>query len=103
MIKWLRGLFANDLAIDLGTSHTRIYSKGIGIVTNEPTVVAVARDHTGVRKVSAVGRSAKEMVGRTPTGLEAIRPTRGGVIADFESVSALLRFFIRNIQGNRGL
>lgn len=103
MFGWLTGFFANDLAIDLGTSYTRIFAKGQGIVTNEPTVVAVARDHTGSRKVSAVGRAAKEMLGRTPTGIDAIRPMRNGVIADFESVSAMLRSFIRTLHGNRSL
>ena len=103
MFGWLKGFFANDLAIDLGTSNTRIFAKGQGIVVNEPTVVAVARDHTGARKVSAVGRAAKEMLGRTPTGIEAIRPMRNGVIADFESVSAMLRSLIRELHGNRSL
>src|SRR5499427_5432730 len=103
MLKWLKGLFSNDLAIDLGTSNTRIFARGLNIVTNEPTVVAVARDHTGARKVSAVGRAAKEMLGRTPQGIEAIRPIRHGVIADFESVSAMLRYFIKSIQGSRAL
>ena len=103
MLKWIKGLLSNDLAIDLGTSYTRIWARGVGIVANEPTVVAVARDHTGSRRVSAVGQTAKEMLGRTPTGIEAIRPMRGGVIADFESVSAMLRFFMKQVQGNRGL
>ena len=103
MLSWLTGFLANDLAIDLGTSNTRIFARGQGIVINEPTVVAVARDHTGARRVSAVGREAKEMLGRTPTGIEAIRPMRNGVIADFESVSAMLRSFIRKIIGNRSL
>lgn len=103
MLKWLKGLISNDLGIDLGTSNIRIFAKGAGIVVNEPTVVAVARDHTGSRKVSAVGRSAKEMVGRTPAGIEAIRPMRNGVIADFESVSAMLRYFMKQVGGNRAL
>ncbi|MEQ8984567.1 MAG: rod shape-determining protein [Deltaproteobacteria bacterium] len=103
MFKWLKGFLSNDLAIDLGTSNTRIFARGEGIVANEPTVVAVARDHTGARKVSAVGTAAKEMLGRTPTGIEAIRPMRNGVIADFESVSAMLRYFIKKVQGNRSL
>ncbi len=103
MFKWFKGLLSNDLAIDLGTSNTRIIAKGAGLVINEPTVVAVARDHTGARKVSAVGRAAKEMVGRTPAGIEAIRPMRNGVIADFESVSAMLRFFMKQVSGNRSL
>ena len=103
MFKWLSGFVSSDLAIDLGTCNTRIAVRGGEIVVDEPTVVAVARDHSGVRKVSAVGRNAKEMVGRTPTGIEAIRPMRSGVIADFESVSAMLRYFIKSVTGNRGL
>ena len=103
MLKWLKGLLSNDLAIDLGTSNTRIFARGQGIVVNEPTVVAVSRDHTGARKVSAVGRSAKEMLGRTPAGIEAIRPMRNGVIADFESVSAMLRYFMKQVNGSRSL
>ena len=103
MLNWFKGLLSNDLAIDLGTSNTRIFARGAGVVVNEPTVVAVARDHTGTRRVSAVGRDAKEMLGRTPTGIEVIRPMRNGVIADFESVSAMLRYFLRMLQGNRSL
>ncbi|MEL7370858.1 MAG: rod shape-determining protein [Myxococcota bacterium] len=103
MLNWFKGLLSNDLAIDLGTSNTRIYARGAEVVVNEPTVVAVARDHTGTRRVSAVGRDAKEMLGRTPTGIEVIRPMRNGVIADFESVSAMLRYFLRMLQGNRSL
>ncbi|MGF1511929.1 MAG: rod shape-determining protein [Myxococcota bacterium] len=103
MLKWLSGFVPTDMAIDLGTCNTRFAVRGGEIVVDEPTVVAVARDHTGVRKVSAVGRSAKEMLGRTPSGIEAIRPMRAGVIADFESMSAMLRSFIRQIQGGRTL
>ena len=103
MLNWFKGLLSNDLAIDLGTSNTRIFARGAEVVVNEPTVVAVARDHTGTRRVSAVGRAAKEMLGRTPTGIEVIRPMRNGVIADFESVSAMLRYFLRMLQGNRSL
>ncbi len=103
MLKWLSGFISSDLAIDLGTSHIRIAVRGGEVVVSEPTVVAVARDHSGVRKVTAVGRVAKEMVGRTPTGIEAIRPMRHGVIADFESVSAMIRYYIKSIMGNRSL
>ena len=103
MFKWFQGLFSNDLAVDLGTSNTLIFAKGIGIVTNEPTVVAVSRDRAGARKLVAVGRAAKEMVGRTPDGIEAIRPVKNGVIADFESVSAMLRYFIKNAHNARAL
>jgi rod shape-determining protein MreB len=103
MLKWLTGFVSTDMAIDLGTCNTRIALRGQGIVVDEPTVVAVSRDHAGVRKVSAVGRSAKEMLGRTPSGIEAIRPMRAGVIADFESMSAMLRYFIKLVQGNRSI
>lgn len=103
MIKWFKGFFSNDIAIDLGTSNTRMYIQSRGMVVDEPTVVAVARDHNGARKVSAVGQAAKEMLGRTPAGIQAIRPMRSGVIADFESVTAMLRYFIREVSGPRSL
>ena len=73
---WLYGLFSNDLAIDLGTATTLIYVKGKGIVSCEPSVVAVQRDVRGDKKVLAVGREAKEMLGRTPGNIQAIRPLR---------------------------
>ena len=81
---WLYGLFSNDLAIDLGTANTLIYVKGKGIVSCEPSVVAVTKDARGDNRVLAVGREAKEMLGRTPGNIRAIRPLRDGVIADFE-------------------
>ncbi len=100
---WLNRFFASDLAIDLGTSQTRIFVRGEGIVLDEPTVVAIARDHAGGRRVSAFGREAKEMIGRTPPGIEAICPMRNGVIADFESVTALLRALLQSLNGGRSL
>lgn len=103
MRKWWSGFFSSDLAIDLGTCNTRFAVRGGEIAIDEPTVVAVARDHNGVRKVTAVGRNAKEMVGRTPTGIEAIRPMRAGVIADFDSVSVMLRALFKQVQGHRSL
>ena len=81
---WLYGLFSNDLAIDLGTATTLIYVKGKGIVSCEPSVVAVAKDPRGGMRAIAVGREAKEMLGRTPGNIQAVRPLRDGVIADFE-------------------
>jgi rod shape-determining protein MreB len=98
---WLYGLFSNDLAIDLGTATTLIYVKGKGIVSCEPSVVAVARDARGDKRVLAVGREAKEMLGRTPGNIEAIRPLRDGVIADFEITEAMLRYFITRAQNRR--
>jgi rod shape-determining protein MreB len=98
---WLYGLFSNDLAIDLGTATTLIYVKGKGIVSCEPSVVAVARDSRGDKRVLAVGREAKEMLGRTPGNIEAIRPLRDGVIADFEITEAMLRYFISRAHNRR--
>src|SRR5262247_1523062 len=98
---WLYGLFSNDLAIDLGTATTLIYVKGKGIVSCEPSVVAVQRDERGGKKVLAVGREAKEMLGRTPGNIEAVRPLRDGVIADFEITEALLRYFINRATNRR--
>jgi rod shape-determining protein MreB len=98
---WLYGLFSNDLAIDLGTATTLIYVKGKGIVSCEPSVVAVARDPRGDKRVLAVGREAKEMLGRTPGNIEAIRPLRDGVIADFEITEAMLRYFITRAHNRR--
>jgi rod shape-determining protein MreB len=100
---WLYGLFSNDLAIDLGTATTLIYVKGKGIVSCEPSVVAVARDANGVKRVLNVGREAKEMLGRTPGYIVAIRPLRDGVIADFEITEAMLRYFIARAHNRRTL
>jgi len=98
---WLAGLFSNDLAIDLGTANTLVYVKGIGIVTNEPSVVAVQRDSRGGKKILAVGKEAKEMLGRTPGSIVAIRPMKDGVIADFEVTEAMLRYFIERAHNRR--
>lgn len=95
------GVFSNDLAIDLGTANTLVYVKGKGIVCAEPSVVAVHKDSRGTKKVLAVGREAKEMIGRTPGNIEAIRPIKDGVIADFEITEAMLRYFIRKVHNRR--
>lgn len=86
--------FSHDLAIDLGTANTLVYVKGRGIVLMEPSVVAVYKDARGIKKVLAVGKEAKEMLGRTPGSVVAIRPMKDGVIADFEVTGAMLRYFI---------
>jgi len=99
----LLGLFSNDLAIDLGTANSLIYIKGKGVVSSEPSVVAVKKDARGGRKVLAVGRDAKEMLGRTPGTIEAIRPMKDGVIADFEITEAMLRYFITRAHNRRTL
>ncbi|PIR20155.1 MAG: rod shape-determining protein [Deltaproteobacteria bacterium CG11_big_fil_rev_8_21_14_0_20_47_16] len=97
------GIFSNDLAIDLGTANTLVYVKGKGIVCSEPSVVAVSKDGRGVKHVLAVGREAKEMLGRTPGNIEAIRPMRDGVIADFEVTGAMLKHFIRKAHNRKTL
>lgn len=100
---WFSGMFSSDLAIDLGTSNTLIYIKGKGIVCNEPSVVAVQQDGRGGRKILAVGREAKEMLGRTPGAVSAIRPIKDGVIADFEVTEAMLRYFITKAHNRRAM
>ena len=97
VLKSILGWFSNDLAIDLGTANTLVYTKDKGIVVSEPSVVAVRRDGRGMNKVCAVGREAKEMLGRTPAGIVAIRPMKEGVIADFEVTEAMLRYFIARV------
>jgi len=88
-------LFSNDLSIDLGTANTLVHVRGKGIVINEPSVVAVYKHpRTGKDEVLAVGQEAKEMLGRTPGSIRAIRPMKDGVIADFEITEAMLRYFI---------
>src|SRR6267143_1314342 len=95
MFNGMYKLFSRDLAIDLGTANTLIYVRGMGIVSNEPSVVAVQQDSRGGKTVLAVGKEAKEMLGRTPGNIVAIRPMKDGVIADFEITAAMLRYFIR--------
>ena len=99
----LLSLMSNDLAIDLGTANTLVYVKGSGIIVNEPSVVAVQRDMRGIRRVVAVGKEAKEMLGRTPGSIVAIRPMKDGVIADFEVTEAMLRYFIAKAHNKRSL
>ena len=90
----LVGLFSNDMGIDLGTANTLVLVKDKGIVINEPSVVAVEREKYGRQKILAVGHEAKEMVGKTHSGIEAIRPMRDGVIADFDMTEKMIRYFI---------
>ena len=97
------GLFSHDLAIDLGTANTLVYVKGQGIICSEPSVVAVHKGGKGVDKVLAVGAQAKEMLGRTPGSIFAIRPIKDGVIADFEITEAMLRYFIRKAHNRKTL
>ncbi|MEW6301049.1 MAG: rod shape-determining protein [Thermodesulfobacteriota bacterium] len=99
----LWGLLSDDLAIDLGTANTLIYVRGQGIVCNESSVVAVQKDSRGARRVLAVGLEAKRMLGRTPGNIVAIRPLKDGVIADFETTEAMLRYFIQKVHNRRAL
>ena len=88
---WLFGMFSNDLAIDLGTANTLIYIKGKGIILSEPSVVAIKK---GTNQLLKVGKAAKEMLGRTPGSIVAIRPLKDGVIADFDVTEQMIRAFI---------
>ena len=103
LLDWVYGLFSNDLAIDLGTANTLTFVRGKGIVSNEPSVVAVQRSGNGTKKVLAVGKEAKEMLGRTPGNIVAVRPMKDGVIADFEVTEAMLRYFITRVHNRRTL
>src|SRR3989442_899064 len=96
----LLSLFSADLAIDLGTTNTRVYSRAGGIVVNEPSAVALD-DRTG--EVQAVGKEAKEMLGRTPAHIRVVRPLRNGVIADFKVTEKMLSYFIQKAQQRRVL
>jgi rod shape-determining protein MreB len=95
------GLFSNDLAIDLGTANSLVWMKGKGIVLNEPSVVAIRTDRSAKNRILAVGLEAKNMLGRTPGNIVAIRPMGDGVIADFEVTEAMLRYFIRRVHKRR--
>jgi rod shape-determining protein MreB len=102
MFKNLRGYFSNDLSIDLGTANTLIYVRGRGIVLNEPSVVAIREEPgRGGKKIEAVGMEAKNMLGRTPGHITAIRPMKDGVIADFTITEKMLQYFIEKVHGNR--
>ncbi len=101
MFSSLFGMISSDIAIDLGTANTVIYMKGKGIVLNEPSVVAL-RTVGGRKVVHAVGAEAKMMLGRTPGHMEAIRPMRDGVIADFEVAEEMIKHFIRKVHNRKG-
>lgn len=101
IIDSLLGFFSSDLALDLGTANTLVYVKGKGLVLSEPSVVAVRTDKRAKNRVLAVGTEAKRMLGRTPGNIQAIRPMRDGVIADFEVTEAMLKHFIRKVHNNR--
>src|SRR5215813_2217067 len=97
-LRSIMSMFSNDLAIDLGTANTLVFAKGKGIIVREPSIVAV-NQKTG--KVEAVGKEAKEMLGRTPGNIVAIRPMKDGVIADFEHTEKMLDYFIKKAHNRR--
>ncbi len=103
VFKRFRGIFSNDIAIDLGTANTLIYVRGQGIVLNEPSVVAVRQERGpgGPKSIAAVGMEAKRMIGRTPGSIVAIRPLKDGVIADFTVTEKMLQHFIRKVHENK--
>jgi len=103
MFNRIRGLFSNDISIDLGTANTLIYVRGKGIVLNEPSVVAVRKDGDSInsKSIRAVGTEAKRMLGRTPAHISAIRPLKDGVIADFTVTEKMLQYFIHNVHGSK--
>ena len=95
------GLFSNDMAIDLGTANTLVSIRGKGIIINEPSVVAVQHNRSGKDKILAVGNDAKRMIGKTPMNIEAVRPMRDGVIADFEMTERMIRYFIEKAHNRK--
>ena len=100
MLSRIFGFLSADMAIDLGTANTLVYVKGKNIVLNEPSVVAIV-EHKGKKQVLAVGNEAKQMLGRTPGNIQAIRPLRDGVIADFEIAEDMIKYFIRKVHNRR--
>ncbi|GAA7258695.1 rod shape-determining protein [Helicobacter cholecystus] len=98
------GIFSHDIAIDLGTANTVVSAKGQGIIINEPSIIAVQNDRYGARgKLLAVGNSAKEMVGKTPGSIYAIRPMKDGVIADFDMTEKMIRYFVEKAHKRKSL
>ena len=99
MFGFFRSYFSNDLAIDLGTANTLIYMRERGIVLDEPSVVAIRQEGgpNGKKTILAVGKEAKAMLGRVPGNIEAIRPMKDGVIADFTITEQMLKYFIRRV------
>ncbi|WP_187647160.1 rod shape-determining protein [Nitrosophilus labii] len=95
------GFFSNDMGIDLGTANTLVLVKGQGVIINEPSVVAVQKDKYGREKILAVGREAKEMVGKTPGDIKAVRPMKDGVIADFDMTEKMIRYFIEKAHSRK--
>ncbi|MCX8127147.1 MAG: rod shape-determining protein [Synergistetes bacterium] len=100
MFDFIAGLFSKDMGIDLGTAYTVVYVRGKGIVISEPSVVAIQK---ATKEIIAVGEEAKKMVGKTPQDIEAIKPMRNGVIADFDVTKMMLRYFMSKVHGRKGM
>lgn len=100
MFDFIAGLFSKDMGIDLGTAYTVVYVRGKGIVISEPSVVAIQKT---TKEIIAVGEEAKKMVGKTPQDIEAIKPMRNGVIADFDVTKMMLRYFMGKVHGRKGM
>ena len=105
MLGFIKKYFSNDLAIDLGTANTLIYVRGKGVVLNEPSVVAIRTEGgpSGKRTIAAVGQEAKPMLGKVPGNIQAIRPMKDGVIADFTVTEQMLKQFIRMVHPGFGV
>ena len=99
MIRMMRGWFAKDMAIDLGTANTIIYVERQGIVLNEPSVVAMNDTGGNSKRIRAVGYAAKQMLGKTPNGISVVRPMKDGVIADYRITEQMLNYFIKKVHG----
>ena len=97
----LIGLFSSDMAIDVGTANTIVSVRGKGIIINEPSVVAVQKDKNGRDRILAVGQEAKQMIGKTPLNIQAVRPMQDGVIADFEMTERMIRYFIEKAHSRK--
>lgn len=103
MANFLHSWFSSDIAIDLGTSNTLVFLRGRGIVINQPSVVAIDQRLTGKNRIVAVGREAKDMLGRTPANIIAIKPIQKGVISDFDATVAMLKYFIEKVHGRMSI
>ena len=100
-LDWLLGLFSLDIGIDLGTANTLVHVKGRGVIIDEPSVVAIDKSSKRRSSVKAIGQEAKEMVGRTPSHIVAVRPLQDGVISDFKMTEEMIHAFIGKVHGNR--
>src|SRR5574344_2683007 len=97
----LIGFFSNDMAIDLGTANTVVSVRGKGIIINEPSVVAIQTEKNGRDSLLAVGQDAKQMIGKTPVNIKAVRPMQDGVIADFGMTEKMIRYFIEKAHSRK--